>query len=55
MESGEAAHLALDAGAIADGLSAWASEGVDHVQIGMPLTTGSTVNVVLEGLRRFRG
>jgi alkanesulfonate monooxygenase SsuD/methylene tetrahydromethanopterin reductase-like flavin-dependent oxidoreductase (luciferase family) len=54
-EAGDGTHLALDAGAIADGLSAWAAEGVDHVQIGMPITTPATVDVVLEGFQRFRG
>ena len=54
-EAGDGTHLELDAGAIADGLAAWAAEGLDHVQIGMPMTTPATVEVVLEGLRRFRG
>lgn len=48
-------HLPLDAEAIADGLTAWASEGIGHLQIGMPLTTPATVDIVLEGIRRFRG
>lgn len=48
-------HLALDAQAIADGLAAWASQGIGHLQIGMPMTTPATVDVVLEGIRRFRG
>ena len=48
-------HLALDAQAIADGLAAWASQGIAHLQIGMPMTTPATVDVVLEGIRRFRG
>ena len=47
-------HLALDAQAIADGLAAWASQGIGHLQIGMPMTTPATVDVVLEGIRRFR-
>jgi probable F420-dependent oxidoreductase len=47
-------HLALDAQAIADGLAAWASHGIGHLQIGMPMTNPSTVDVVLEGIRRFR-
>jgi alkanesulfonate monooxygenase SsuD/methylene tetrahydromethanopterin reductase-like flavin-dependent oxidoreductase (luciferase family) len=53
-ESDDAAHLPLDAGAIADGLAAWQAEGVGHVQIGMQMTTPATAEVVLEGLRRFR-
>jgi alkanesulfonate monooxygenase SsuD/methylene tetrahydromethanopterin reductase-like flavin-dependent oxidoreductase (luciferase family) len=47
-------HLALDAQAIADGLAAWASQGIGHLQIGMPMTNPATVDVVLEGIRRFR-
>jgi alkanesulfonate monooxygenase SsuD/methylene tetrahydromethanopterin reductase-like flavin-dependent oxidoreductase (luciferase family) len=47
-------HLALDAQAIADGLAAWASQGIGHLQIGMPMTTPATVDVVLDGIRRFR-
>ena len=53
-EDGEGPHLPLDAGAIADGLAAWASQGIGHLQIGMPLTTPATVDVVLDGIRRFR-
>jgi alkanesulfonate monooxygenase SsuD/methylene tetrahydromethanopterin reductase-like flavin-dependent oxidoreductase (luciferase family) len=52
---GDGPHLELDAGAIADGLAAWANEGIGHLQIGMPMTTPATVDVVLEGIRRFRG
>ena len=47
-------HLPLDAQAIADGLAAWASQGIGHLQIGMPLTTPATVDVVLDGIGRFR-
>jgi alkanesulfonate monooxygenase SsuD/methylene tetrahydromethanopterin reductase-like flavin-dependent oxidoreductase (luciferase family) len=47
-------HLALDAQAIADGLAAWTSQGIGHLQIGMPMTTPATVDLVLEGIRRFR-
>jgi alkanesulfonate monooxygenase SsuD/methylene tetrahydromethanopterin reductase-like flavin-dependent oxidoreductase (luciferase family) len=50
----DGAHLPLDAQAIADGLAAWASLGIGHLQIGMPMTTPATVDVVLEGIRRFR-
>jgi probable F420-dependent oxidoreductase len=53
-EGDEGAHLPLDAAAIADGLAAWAAVGIDHLQIGMPMTTQATVDVVLDGLRRFR-
>lgn len=50
-----ARNLALDAAALADGLAAWAAEGVGHVQLGMGLHTPETLDVVLEGVRRFRG
>jgi alkanesulfonate monooxygenase SsuD/methylene tetrahydromethanopterin reductase-like flavin-dependent oxidoreductase (luciferase family) len=50
----DGAHLPLDAQAIADGLAAWASQGIGHLQIGMPMTTEATVDVVLDGIRRFR-
>jgi hypothetical protein len=50
----DGAHLPLDARAIADGLAAWASQGIGHLQIGMPMTTPATVDVVLDGIRRFR-
>jgi probable F420-dependent oxidoreductase len=48
------ANLPLDAAAIADGLEAWAAEGVAHVQIAVALSTPSTFDVVLEGIRRSR-
>ena len=51
----EGAHLPLDAQAIADGLAAWASAGIGHLQIGMPMTTAATVDIVLDGIRRYRG
>jgi alkanesulfonate monooxygenase SsuD/methylene tetrahydromethanopterin reductase-like flavin-dependent oxidoreductase (luciferase family) len=51
----EGAHLPLDAQAIADGLAAWASVGIGHLQIGMRMTTQATVDVVLDGIRRYRG
>jgi probable F420-dependent oxidoreductase len=51
----EGVHLPLDAQAIADGLEAWATEGIGHLQIGMPMTTPATVDVVLDGIRRYRG
>jgi probable F420-dependent oxidoreductase len=54
-DGGDGPHLELDAGAIGDGLAAWASEGIGHLQIGMPMTTPATVDVVLDGIRRFRG
>ncbi len=51
----EGAHLPLDAQAIADGLAAWASAGIGHLQIGLPMTTPATVDIVLDGIRRYRG
>ncbi len=51
----EGAHLPLDAPAIADGLAAWESAGIGHLQIGMPMATPATVDVVLDGIRRYRG
>ncbi len=51
----EGAHLPLDAQAIADGLAAWASAGIGHLQIGMPMTAAATVDIVLDGIRRYRG
>ena len=52
---GDGPHLALDPVAIAEGLAAWAEQGIGHLQIGMPRTTSETVEIVLEGLRRYRG
>jgi probable F420-dependent oxidoreductase len=51
----DGAHLPLDAQAIADGLTAWASAGIGHLQVGMPMTTPATVDLVLDGMRRYRG
>ena len=31
------------------------AQGIGHLQIGMPLTTPATVDIVLEGIRRYRG
>lgn len=52
---GPARALPLDAAAIADGLAAWAAEGVGHVQLGLAESTPATYDVCLEGMRRFRG
>ena len=46
--------LPLDPSAIADGLVAWAAQGVDHVQVAMARTTPETVDVVLDGIARSR-
>lgn len=48
------ATLPLDAEGIADGLAAWAEEGVDHVQLGVHPMTPAGFEVALEGMRRFR-
>jgi len=53
-ESGGEAALPLDAAAIADGLAAWAAEGVDHLQFGMASTTPATVAVILDAVARYR-
>jgi alkanesulfonate monooxygenase SsuD/methylene tetrahydromethanopterin reductase-like flavin-dependent oxidoreductase (luciferase family) len=50
----EPGGLPLDPMAIADGLAAWAALGVAHVQIAMARTTPGAVDVVLEGIRRWR-
>ncbi len=51
----EGAHLPLDSEAIAGGLAAWASIGIGHLQVGMPMATPASVDVVLDGIRRYRG
>lgn len=53
-ESGGDAALPLDAAAIADGLAAWAAEGVDHLQFGMASTTPETVAIILDAVARYR-
>jgi alkanesulfonate monooxygenase SsuD/methylene tetrahydromethanopterin reductase-like flavin-dependent oxidoreductase (luciferase family) len=52
---GRSATLPLDGQAIADGLAAWAAEGIDHVQLGLMTSTQVTFDVALDGLARFRG
>jgi alkanesulfonate monooxygenase SsuD/methylene tetrahydromethanopterin reductase-like flavin-dependent oxidoreductase (luciferase family) len=47
-------QLTLDPADIADGLAAWAAEGVSHVMLGVHPTTEATFEIALEGLRRFR-
>jgi alkanesulfonate monooxygenase SsuD/methylene tetrahydromethanopterin reductase-like flavin-dependent oxidoreductase (luciferase family) len=47
-------HLVLDPSAIADGLAAWAGQGVGHVQLGVHPATPATFETALEGIRRFR-
>ncbi len=46
--------LPLDPAALADAFGAWAAEGVDHVQLGMTVTTPETVAVVVDALVRHR-
>jgi alkanesulfonate monooxygenase SsuD/methylene tetrahydromethanopterin reductase-like flavin-dependent oxidoreductase (luciferase family) len=46
--------LALDAGALAEGLATWREAGVDHVQLGLVSATERTYDVVIEAVRRFR-
>jgi alkanesulfonate monooxygenase SsuD/methylene tetrahydromethanopterin reductase-like flavin-dependent oxidoreductase (luciferase family) len=52
--SGGDAALPLDAAAIADGLAAWAAEGVDHLQFGMDSTTPETVAIILDAVARYQ-
>jgi alkanesulfonate monooxygenase SsuD/methylene tetrahydromethanopterin reductase-like flavin-dependent oxidoreductase (luciferase family) len=47
-------HLPIDASAIADGLGAWAEEGVDHVQIRVHPGTYPNFEIALEGISRFK-
>jgi alkanesulfonate monooxygenase SsuD/methylene tetrahydromethanopterin reductase-like flavin-dependent oxidoreductase (luciferase family) len=47
-------QLTIDGADIADGLSAWAAEGVGHVMLGVHPTTEATFETALEGIRRFR-
>jgi alkanesulfonate monooxygenase SsuD/methylene tetrahydromethanopterin reductase-like flavin-dependent oxidoreductase (luciferase family) len=53
-ERPDAPALALDAGAIAEGLSAWDREGADHVQLAVNPSTAASFEVVLAGIRRWR-
>jgi alkanesulfonate monooxygenase SsuD/methylene tetrahydromethanopterin reductase-like flavin-dependent oxidoreductase (luciferase family) len=48
-------RLPIDASAIAEGLAAWAEEGVDHLQVRVHPGTRATFEVALEAIRRFRG
>ncbi|HSL34006.1 MAG TPA: LLM class flavin-dependent oxidoreductase [Candidatus Limnocylindrales bacterium] len=52
---GSPRSLPLDPSAIADGLAAWAAEGVGHIQLGLPESTPATYDVCLEAMGRFRG
>jgi alkanesulfonate monooxygenase SsuD/methylene tetrahydromethanopterin reductase-like flavin-dependent oxidoreductase (luciferase family) len=48
-------RLACDPSAIAAALGAWAEAGAAHVQLGIPEKTPHTYEILLEGVRRFRG
>jgi alkanesulfonate monooxygenase SsuD/methylene tetrahydromethanopterin reductase-like flavin-dependent oxidoreductase (luciferase family) len=54
-EAGDDPHVTIDAGAIADALAAWQSEGIDHLQVRLYPATRAGFEVALEGIRRFRG
>jgi hypothetical protein len=51
---GGESRLGLDPSEIADGLQAWAAEGVDHLQLGISPKTTETFDVALDGIRRFQ-
>jgi probable F420-dependent oxidoreductase len=53
-KSGGNAALPLDPAAIAEGLAAWAAEGVDHLQFGMDSTTPESVAIILDAVARYR-
>jgi probable F420-dependent oxidoreductase len=46
--------LAMDPAAIADGLAAWAAEGVAHVQLGVEAPDQAAIDVIANGIARFR-
>ena len=47
-------HLPIDGSAIADGLAAWAEEGVEHVQLRVHPGTQANFAIALEAIRRFK-
>ena len=49
------ASLPMEAGAIAAALGAWEAEGADHLQLRVGPSTAATFDIVLEGIRRYRG
>ncbi len=53
-ESSGPSSLTLDGDAIAAGLTAWAAEGVDHVQLGILPATPDSFGVVLAAIARYR-
>jgi probable F420-dependent oxidoreductase len=50
----EVPPIPMDAGAIAEGLAAWAAEGIGHVQLALDRIGPAEVDVVIDGVRRFR-
>jgi alkanesulfonate monooxygenase SsuD/methylene tetrahydromethanopterin reductase-like flavin-dependent oxidoreductase (luciferase family) len=54
-EAPDSNALPLEAAAIADGLAAWAAEGVGHLQLGLTATTPKTVAVIVDAVARYRG
>ena len=48
-------RLPIDASAVAEGLAAWAEEGVDHVQLRVHPATYSNFEIALDDISRFRG
>ena len=54
-EESDSPHLPIDTSAIANALAEWAAEGVDHVQVRVHPGTQATMEIALEGIRRFRG
>ncbi|HET9852604.1 MAG TPA: LLM class flavin-dependent oxidoreductase [Candidatus Limnocylindrales bacterium] len=53
-EEGDHPRVAGDAGAIADALTGWAEEGVDHVQLRVHPGTKARFETAVEAIRRFR-
>ncbi len=48
-------HIPIDASAIAEALSEWEQERVDHVQVRIHPGTLANFEIGLEGIRRFKG
>ena len=54
-EESENPHVPIDASTIAEALTAWAEEGVDHVQVRVYPGTDAIFETAVEGIRRFKG
>ena len=54
-EESENPHVPIDASTIAEALTAWAEEGVDHVQVRVYPGTDANFETAVEGIRRFKG